>query len=106
LPDLCPSMPSPPPTCPPPQQDIFWQLHGNGLLVEKAMEQLYSEPISKFLADRFVVGTCPKCARLDARGDQCDGCGALLDPTDLLDPKCKVTGGFGACAKHSCKGNS
>jgi hypothetical protein len=41
---------------------------------------------------RFVTGTCPKCAYLDARGDQCDGCGNLLNPTELIGPKCKITG--------------
>jgi methionyl-tRNA synthetase len=56
------------------------------------MEQLYSEAAGKFLADRFVSGTCPRCAYGDARGDQCDGCGALINPTELIDPKCKLTG--------------
>jgi methionyl-tRNA synthetase len=56
------------------------------------MEQLYSEAAAKFLADRFVTGTCPKCGYSDARGDQCDGCGALMNPTELIDPKCKLTG--------------
>lgn len=73
-------------------QEIFQQLRSNGFLVEQTMEQLYSEPISKFLADRFVVGTCPKCKYEDARGDQCDACGALLNPTELINPKCKLTG--------------
>jgi methionyl-tRNA synthetase len=56
------------------------------------MEQLYSEAAGKFLADRFVSGTCPKCSYADARGDQCDNCGALMNPTELIDPKCKITG--------------
>jgi methionyl-tRNA synthetase len=56
------------------------------------MEQLYSEAAGKFLADRFVSGTCPRCAYDDARGDQCDGCGALMNPTELLHPKCKISG--------------
>ena len=56
------------------------------------MEQLYSEAAGKFLADRFVTGMCPRCAYADARGDQCDGCGALMNPTELLEPKCKLTG--------------
>ncbi len=43
-------------------------------------------------APRFVTGTCPKCGYIDARGDQCDGCGNLLNPTELINPKCKVTG--------------
>jgi methionyl-tRNA synthetase len=56
------------------------------------MEQLYSEALGKFLADRFVVGTCPKCKYEDARGDQCDACGNLLNPTELINPKCKFSG--------------
>ena len=60
--------------------------------MEQTMEQLYSEAAGKFLADRFVAGTCPKCRYEDARGDQCDACGALLNPTELLAPRCKLTG--------------
>lgn len=56
------------------------------------MDQLYSEALGKFLADRFVVGTCPKCKYEDARGDQCDACGTLLNPTELINPKCKFSG--------------
>eukprot|EP00887_Chlorella_sp_A99_P004349 scaffold15.g4349.t1 len=73
-------------------QDIFRQLQARGMLVEQTMEQLYSEPLGKFLADRFVIGTCPKCKYEDARGDQCDACGSLLNPTELINPKCKLTG--------------
>ena len=73
-------------------QEAFMQLHENGFLVEQTMEQLYSVPLQKFLADRFVVGTCPRCRYEDARGDQCDACGALLNPTELIDPRCKLTG--------------
>ncbi|KAJ3154822.1 putative methionine--tRNA ligase, cytoplasmic protein rar1 [Geranomyces michiganensis] len=62
------------------------------LTLEKTLTQLYCEHHKSFLADRFVEGTCPKCSYPDARGDQCDGCGALLDPTDLIGPKCKVDG--------------
>lgn len=63
------------------------------------MEQLFSEALGKFLADRFVTGTCPKCRYEDARGDQCDGCGNLLNPTELVNPKCKV----GALAAAACR---
>ena len=73
-------------------QAIFTDLEEGGLLVEEEVQQLYSEAAGKFLADRFVEGTCPKCAFPDARGDQCDGCGALLNPTELLAPRCKLTG--------------
>ena len=71
---------------------MFRDLHAEGCLSEQSMEQLYSEAAQKFLADRFVTGTCPKCGYEDARGDQCDACGALMNPTELLRPKCKLTG--------------
>ena len=73
-------------------QEMFHQLRENGCLEEKTIDQLYSEPLKKFLADRYVTGTCPKCAYEDARGDQCDACGSLLNPTELKNPKCALTG--------------
>lgn len=73
-------------------QDIFLKLHKNGYLEEKTTEQLYCEQHHSFLADRFVEGTCPKCGYEDARGGQCDKCGNLLDPLDLINPRCKVDG--------------
>lgn len=73
-------------------QDMFLALGHNDCLVEQSMEQLYSEALGKFLADRFVCGTCPKCGYEDARGDQCDGCGNLLNPTELINPRCKFSG--------------
>lgn len=52
---------------------------------------LNSNPfISRFLADRFVEGTCPMCGFDDARGDQCDGCGKLINAVELINPKCKM----------------
>ena len=64
------------------------------MLVEKEVQQLYSPQLPGFLADRFVEGTCPKpeCAYEDARGDQCDKCGGLIDAIDLINPRCKFTG--------------
>lgn len=73
-------------------QSMFHQLRENGFLEEKVIEQLYSEPLKKFLADRYVTGICPKCGYEDARGDQCDACGALLNPTELKAPKCALSG--------------
>lgn len=73
-------------------QDIFLKLNDNEFLEEKTTEQLYCEVHKSFLADRFVEGTCPHCAYEDARGDQCDKCGALLDPLQLVDPRCKLDG--------------
>lgn len=71
-------------------QDAFLKLYKNGYLEEQSMEQLYCPAHDGFLADRFVEGTCPKCGYHDARGDQCDSCGALLDPFELIDPRCKL----------------
>ena len=73
-------------------QDIFLKLHKKDLLVEHINSQPFCEKHGKFLADRFVEGTCPKCGYDDARGDQCDKCGNLLDPLDLINPRCKVDG--------------
>ena len=56
------------------------------------MTQLYCEKHSSFLADRFVEGTCPHCSYADARGDQCDKCGKLLNATELINPRCKLDG--------------
>ena len=73
-------------------QDIFLKLHAAGFITERTIEQLYSEPSKMFLADRYVRGTCPKCGYEDARGDQCDNCGSLLDPMELIDPRSAVDG--------------
>lgn len=71
-------------------QDIFMKLHKNGFLEERTTTQPYCEKHNAFLADRFVEGTCPKCQYDDARGDQCDKCGNLLDPFELINPRCKI----------------
>lgn len=71
-------------------QAIFWKVYENGMIFEESMEQLYCESCSRFLADRFVNGTCPFCASDDARGDQCDKCGKLINAPELRDPKCKL----------------
>lgn len=73
-------------------QHIFLQLHEKGLLSEHTNEQPFCPEHKKFLADRFIEGTCPYCNYDDARGDQCDKCGKLLDPLQLINPKCKVDG--------------
>lgn len=74
--------------------EIFKDLDANGMLCEKEVQQLWSPGLDKFLADRFVEGTCPlpECGYEDARGDQCDKCGHLLDAIDLINPRCKFTG--------------
>lgn len=71
-------------------QDIFLNLYKNGYVTSDIIEQLYCETCQKFLADRFVYGTCPYCSFDDARGDQCDKCGKLLNPQELKAPKCKT----------------
>ncbi|KAG0343895.1 putative methionine--tRNA ligase, cytoplasmic protein rar1 [Podila humilis] len=73
-------------------QDIFLKLHERDLLVQQGMLQLYCSQCDRYLADRFVEGTCPKCNYDDARGDQCDQCGSLLNATDLVNPRCKLDG--------------
>lgn len=75
-------------------QDIFTKLWKNGYLHEKTTTQPYCEKHESFLADRFVEGTCPTpgCGYDDARGDQCDKCGLLLDPFQLVNPRCKIDG--------------
>ncbi|ORY52364.1 hypothetical protein BCR33DRAFT_756996 [Rhizoclosmatium globosum] len=71
-------------------QAIYHKLDQNGKTVHQTVTQLYCETHSSFLADRFVTGTCPSCGYDDARGDQCDGCGKLLNATELIKPKCHL----------------
>jgi methionyl-tRNA synthetase len=71
-------------------QDIFKKLHANGYTSIASLEQLHCGKCDKFLADRFVFGTCPNCNYDDARGDQCDKCGKLIDAVELIDPKCHI----------------
>ncbi len=73
-------------------QDIFTACLNNGYLYEEAQNQLYSETEGRFLPDRYVEGTCPKCGYSEARGDQCDNCGTLLDATELINPRSKTDG--------------
>lgn len=68
-------------------QDIFLKLYENGYINEQEIEQLYSEESDMFLADRYVRGTCPHCGYTEARGDQCENCGKVLDPSDLIEPR-------------------
>lgn len=73
-------------------QDIFNEINKNGYIREEESEQLFCPHCGRFLADRYVNGTCPHCGSTDARGDQCDACQTLLDPTELVDPRCSVCG--------------
>ncbi|XP_049848648.1 probable methionine--tRNA ligase, cytoplasmic isoform X2 [Schistocerca gregaria] len=71
-------------------QDIFSDVEKNDFIFERKGQQLYCERDQRFLADRFVEGKCPLCEYVGARGDQCDQCGKLLNPTDLIDPECQI----------------
>ena len=72
--------------------DFFKKLYEQGDFIEEISEQLYDEEAHQFLADRFVIGTCPKCGNPEAYGDQCERCGSSLNTTDLIDPKSSITG--------------
>ncbi|WP_310555196.1 methionine--tRNA ligase, partial [Flavobacterium sp.] len=72
--------------------EFFKKLYDNGDFIEEVTEQLYDAKANQFLADRFVVGTCPKCANEEAYGDQCEKCGSTLNATDLINPKSTITG--------------
>lgn len=72
-------------------QQYFLDLLNNGYIEEKITNQLYSESDKRFLADRYVVGTCPKCGFANARGDECPQCGASYEATDLLNPRSKIS---------------
>ena len=67
-------------------------LEEKGLIEERVSQQVYSNADGRFLPDRYVEGTCPNCGYEKARGDQCDNCGKLLDPVDLIDPYSAVSG--------------
>ncbi len=72
--------------------DIFNKLDKNGFIIEKEVEQSYCPKCNRFLADRYVEGTCPVCGYENARGDQCEKCGNLFNAHELKDAKCKICG--------------
>ncbi len=73
--------------------DFFRRLYDEGKIVEKESEQYYDEEAKTFLADRYIVGTCPKCGNEGAYGDQCEKCGSTLSPDELINPKSALSGG-------------
>ncbi|MDR1587360.1 MAG: methionine--tRNA ligase, partial [Treponema sp.] len=73
-------------------QDIFNKLDAAGFISEQTIEQLHCGRCDRFLADRYIRGVCPHCGSSDARGDQCEACGKLLDPTELKEPRCAACG--------------
>ncbi|MDQ6471218.1 methionine--tRNA ligase [Flavobacterium sp. LHD-80] len=72
--------------------EFFRTLYDKGDFIEEVTEQLYDAKANQFLADRFVVGTCPRCGNEGAYGDQCENCGSTLNATDLINPKSTITG--------------
>lgn len=72
--------------------EFFRTLYDKGDFIEEVTEQLYDAKAEQFLADRFVIGTCPKCGNEEAYGDQCERCGSSLNATDLINPKSTITG--------------
>ncbi len=72
--------------------DFFKKLYDEGKFIEEVTEQLYDEEAQQFLADRFVIGTCPKCGNEESYGDQCEKCGTSHNATDLINPKSAITG--------------
>ncbi|WP_276089297.1 methionine--tRNA ligase [Pedobacter sp. JY14-1] len=72
--------------------DFFSTLYEKGVFTEEVTEQYYDEKAQSFLADRYIVGTCPKCGNENAYGDQCESCGSSLNATDLINPKSTLSG--------------
>ncbi|MEX6626940.1 methionine--tRNA ligase [Tenacibaculum salmonis] len=72
--------------------EFFTKLYNDGEFIEEVTEQLYDAEANQYLADRFVVGTCPKCGNEESYGDQCEKCGTSHNATDLINPKSAITG--------------
>ena len=68
-------------------QHFFTKLYDDGLFEEKETEQYYDEKAKTFLADRYIIGTCPVCGNPNAYGDQCERCGSSLSPEQLINPR-------------------
>jgi len=73
-------------------QEYFLKLYNNKILTEKKEKQYFDEKVKMFLPDRYLLGTCPVCKSEEARGDQCESCGSFLNPTELINPRSKITG--------------
>jgi len=73
-------------------KEFFLEFFNRGLFVEKKTNQFYDEKAKMFLPDRYVEGTCPNCGNEQARSDECENCGSLYDPSELINPKSKVSG--------------
>ncbi len=73
-------------------QDFFKVLYENGKFTEEMSEQYFDQQAGEFLADRYIVGTCPNCGNENAYGDQCEKCGSTLSPSELINPKSMLSG--------------
>jgi methionyl-tRNA synthetase len=73
-------------------QDFFTTLYNKNQFVEEVTEQYYDEKVGQFLADRYIIGTCPRCGNENAYGDQCERCGSTLSPTELINPRSALSG--------------
>ena len=73
-------------------KEFFLEFYNRGILIEKKTNQFYDEKAKMFLPDRYVEGTCPRCGNEQARSDECENCGSLYDPSELINPKSKITG--------------
>ena len=73
-------------------QDIFKELENKNSFTKKTSQQFYDAKNQQFLADRYIVGTCPKCEHKEAYGDQCEKCGSALNPEELINPKSSISG--------------
>jgi methionyl-tRNA synthetase len=81
--------------------DFFHKIYEQGLLLEKSSEQMYCETCQKFLPDRYINGTCPKCSAQWQNGDQCEKCGSMLTPEELINPSCKTCKGTNLVVKST-----
>ncbi len=72
--------------------NVFNELYNNGYILEREDMQAYCNVDKRYLTDRFIQGTCPYCKKRSARGDQCDNCGRLLEPTQIIEPFCAICG--------------
>lgn len=73
-------------------KEFFLEFFNRGLLIEKKSLQFFDEKANMFLPDRYVEGTCPRCGNEEARSDECENCGSLYDPSELKNPKSKISG--------------
>jgi methionyl-tRNA synthetase len=82
-------------------QNFFKSLYNKGEFQKKETEQYFDEEANKFLADRYIIGTCPKCGHNEAYGDQCENCGSSLSPIELINPRSTLSGALPVLRKTS-----